>query len=188
MHFKDILASLVRNWQKTTRRWGQVNERKKSQKGFVAVTLITLLAIALVIVVYATLLATFHGGEVVVGTVAAEVWYSPTNGTTEDWTATLNVTGTTDPWYAKVNFTSAYTGDVQITWQLEKKNGNWANATEGTDASVTTVITTSFALDGTSGQTAYASISGDIDTNQNWGAGMVKQGSYRIVTYIDSKA
>jgi len=166
-----------------------VNERKKSQKGFVAVTLITVLAIALVLVVYATLLATFQGGEVVVGTVAGNVYYSTTNSTTaSDWTPTLNVSGTNDPWYAKVNFTSAYTGNVQITWQLEKKNGNWANATQGTDANVTTVITTSFTLNGTSGQTAYASTSGLIGTNQNWGAGMLKQGSYRIAVYIDSKA
>ena len=165
-----------------------MNERLKSQKGFVAVTLITVLAIALVLVVYATLLATFQGGEVVVGQVAGQVWYSPTNGTTEDWNSTLTVTSLSDPWYAKVNFTSSYTGQVKITWQLEKKNGAWDNATGG-EATTRTVITDSFTLTGVSGQTVNASSSGSQGTNTDWGSNNIAtEGSYRIVVYIESKA
>jgi hypothetical protein len=163
--------------------------KSKSQREFVIVTLIALISIALIIAVYASLLATFQGGEVVIGSVQGQVWYSATNTTTASaWTATLNVSGLSDPWFTKVNFTSAYEGDVGITWQLERKNGAWVNAT-GSDATTRTVITTTFALNGTSGQTAYASASGLIGTNQDWGSNnILTEGSYRIVVYIDSKA
>ena len=164
--------------------------KSKSQREFVIVTLIALISIALIIAVYASLLATFQGGEVVIGSVQGQVWYSATNTTTASaWTATLNVSGLSDPWFTKVNFTSAYEGDVGITWQLERKNAAWANATAGTDATIVKVITTTFTLNGTSGQTAYASASGLIGTNQDWGSNnILKEGSYRIVVYIDSKA
>jgi len=167
-----------------------VSERQKSQKGFVAVTLITLLAIAAVLIVYASLLATFQGGEVVVGQVQGQVWYSPTNGTTENWNLTLKVNQLNNNWYAKVNFTGAYKGEVQITWQLERKDETlgWKNATAGIDATVVKKITTSFTLDG-SAQTAYASDPSSQITNMNWGGtNMIKTGSYRVVVYIDSKA
>jgi len=154
-----------------------MNEKLKSQKGFVAVTLITLLAIALVLVVYASLLGTFTGGEVVVGSVAGNVWYSTNNQTAGPWTATLSVADTGVSWYSMVNFTSSYTGQVKITWQLERKNGAWANAT-GTK--ITTV-----SLTGAS-QEVYASSNGDLAGNQDWKVYATSNGQYRVKAYIET--
>jgi len=160
-----------------------MNEKLKSQKGFVAVTLITLLAIALVLMVYASLLSTFTGGEVVVGSVAGDVWYSETNTTVQNsttWLSTLNVSSTSIPWYSMVNFTSSYTGQVQITWQLEKMGGTWANVTNAK------VITTD-GLTG-SGQEVWASSNGDIAGNRDWSQapGATVDGQYRVKAYIET--
>jgi len=157
-----------------------MSERKRSQKGFVAVTLITVLAIALVLVAYATLLSTFTGGEVVVGTVAGQVWYSTSNTTGGPWTATLNTSGTSVSWYSMVNLTSAYTGQVQITWQLQRMDGTWGNV------SGAQVITTD-ELTG-SGQEVWASSNGDIAGNRDWSQtpGATTDGQYRVKAYIET--
>jgi len=154
-----------------------MSERKKSQKGFVAVTLITVLALALVIVAYATLLSTFTGQEVVVGTVAGAVWYSTNNTAAGPWTATLEVDNTSVSWYSMVNFTSDYTGQVKITWQLERKNGDWANAT-GT-------VETTVELMGAD-QEVYASGTGILSGNQDWKDYATTNGQYRIKAYIET--
>lgn len=164
-----------------------MSERRKSQRGFVAVTLITILAIAAVLVVYATLLASFTGGEVTVGGIEASVWYSTTNTTTGTaWEANLyNLSISTDDLFSKINITSAgYAGPVTITWKLQNKTGaTWANVTGAT------TVTTSIDLTGSVGQNIYASSSGGTSGNQDWmtdisaGPG---NGAYRVKTWIES--
>ena len=154
-----------------------MSERLRSQKGFVAVTLITVLAIALVLVVYATILATFTGGEVTVGAMTGNVGYSETNTAGSTWK--VNLYGVTGAWYARTNFTSTYIGTVDITWQLEKDTGSWGNVS-------TPVITSSYTLNGNGSQPCYATTNGLITGNQDWSAKTSGNGDYRIVAYIES--
>jgi len=153
-----------------------VSERKKSQKGFVAVTLITVLAIALVLIAYATLLYTFTGGEVVVGSVSGNVYYSTNNTVAGPWSTNLSVGDTSVSWYSRINFTSTYSGNVSIIWQLERKNGGWANVS---NAKVTTYVV----LSGTN-EAVYASPNGNIGSNQDWKVYADTNGQYRIKAYV----
>lgn len=152
--------------------------RSKSQREFVVVTLIALISIALIIAVYASLLATFQGGEVTVGGLSANVGYSTTNSSADaNWGTNLyNVTGS---WYARTNFTSTYQGIVKITWQLEKNTGSWGNYSG-------TVITTSFTLNGNGSQPVYAATDGLISGNQDWDSYADTDGSYRVKVYVET--
>jgi hypothetical protein len=147
-----------------------VSAKQKSQRGFVAVTLITVLAIALVIVVYATILGTFTGGNVNVVTLRGSLWYNQTDSA--PWQASLNDVENGTAWYVMFNTTSSgYAGLVSITWQLQFTNGtNVGNS----------VSTTSFTLTGGSGQEIFASTSGTQTGNTNWGTLTIASGTYRI--------
>lgn len=155
-----------------------MTERKIAQRSFVVVTLVTLFAIATVIVIYATLLATIPGGEVLVGEdVGGSVYYSETNSAAASWTTTLNVASTSASWYTRINFTSTYTGGVTITWYLQKKDSNWANVT----SQATTVV-----LDGGGNQAVYASSDGLIAGNHDWSTDITQNGQYRIEARVET--
>jgi len=163
-----------------------MTERKMSQKGFVAVTLITVLAIALVLVVYATLLATIPGEEVVVGSLTGNVQYSLTDSNlTADFSTTVSPAGPSTAWYARLVTTGGeYTGPISVSWQLQKYSGTWGN--------VGAPVSTSFTLT-TGPDTIYASANGQwtaTGQNQNWGAIITAQGtgsgSYRVVATIST--
>jgi hypothetical protein len=144
--------------------------QQKSQKGFVAVTLITILAIALVIVVYATILGTFTGGNVTVVILHGSLWYNQTDSA--PWQNSLDDVGNGTSWYVMFNTTSAgYSGTVGITWQL---------LSGGTPVSGAIVSTSSFSLSGSSGQEIFASTSGAQIGNTNWGTYTTKAGTYQI--------
>ena len=160
-----------------------MNEKLKSQRGFVAVTLITLLAIALVLVVYATLLGTFTGKEVVYGaTLDGEVLYSTTNQEgAGNWTDKLNIT-TGTAWYALLNITSTsgYVGQVNATFQLqEKQDGIY------TDTGSTTVAT--ITLNGTAGERVYVTNDGSGPTgNRDWQPICTAGHSYRVEATVET--
>jgi hypothetical protein len=147
-----------------------VSAKQKSQKGFVAVTLITLLAIALVIVVYATLLGTFTGGNVQVVAVQGTVYYSLDNST--GWATSISDHPITDPWYARFNVTgTGYSGSVTITWDLHNSTA------------IVHSVTTSFYLSG-SPQAIYASSNGLQAANYNWGQNTAVAATYYIVVTV----
>lgn len=148
-----------------------MSAKQKSQRGFVAVTLITLLAIALVIVAYATLLGIFTGGDVGVVSLNGTLKYNTDNSTT--WYSTLSGVANGSSWYVMFNTTSSgYSGAVNITWQLQ-----WSN---GTDVSGATVNTNSFSLTGSAGQEIYAATNGLQSGNNDWGTDTTTAGTYRI--------
>jgi hypothetical protein len=155
-----------------------VSAKKKSQRGFVAVTLITLLAIALVIIAYATILGTFKGGNVTVVGVQAQIWYNPTNNASASWTNTLSDLNNGTQWYARLNITSGgYTGHANVTWTLY-------NATSDTVISGSpTVSTVNFDITGV-GSTIYASTTGANTGNTNWGSYTGVVGPYYIKAVI----
>jgi len=162
-----------------------MTERKGSQKGFVAVTLITILAIALVLIVYATFLGSFQGGEVTVGGVGgAQIKYSfNNNNESGPWTLTLNPSSVSTSWYARMNITAGdYSGPVNITWQLQKETGTdtWTN--QGTPEYTPVVLTGS-----AGGQIIYVSSDGTFAAgNYNWKQKYTTAGTYRINATINS--
>jgi hypothetical protein len=162
----------------------QVSTKQKSQRGFVAVTLITLLAIALVLVVYAAILGTRYGGEVTVGGVTGPVRYNTaTSGT---WTDTLSVTPAGSSWYAVWNTTGGeYEGPVSISWQLQKKGSqsDWSDATPVGSAQTTSIVLTS------ASQGIFVTSDGlDYSANFDWGQSGYGNtaASYRVVATISS--
>jgi len=161
-----------------------VSERRKSQKGFVAVTLITLLAIAAVLIVYAAIIGIRYGGEVTVGGVTGTIRYNTaTSGT---WSNTLSVTPAGSSWYAVWNTTGGeYVGPVTISWQLWKKGSlsNWSDATTVGPAQPTSIVLTS------APQNIYVTSDGsDYSANFNWGQTGYGNtaASYRVVATISS--
>jgi len=150
---------------------------EKSQRAFVGVTLIAVLAIAAVLIVYAAILGSLQGGEVTVGGVTGNIEYRLTNATGV-WSQTLEVSGTGVPWYARMNTTgNEYIGPIKVTWQLQKWSGSWAN--EG----ATTITNTSLTA---SPKTIYASSNGDISTNRDWSITANAKASYRVIVTIES--
>jgi hypothetical protein len=155
-----------------------MGEKQKSQRGFVAVTLITVLAIATVLIVYAAILGTIPGGEVTVGGVGGSISYSSDNST---WASTLSVSGTSTPWYAKLTTTSGgYIGPVTISWQLTQKQTN------GTYTNLGSTTSTSYTLNGAA-QTIYVTSTGINLNNRDWSqtAGYTT-GSYKVVATVSS--
>lgn len=159
--------------------------RKKSQRGFVAVTLLTVLSIATVLVIYAALLGTFPGGEVTVGGVGpAQVRYSFNNANdTGPWTPTLEPGNATTPWYARFEITNGdYSGPVNMTWQLQKKNGTdtWSDIAGG-------AVTTLIVLSGTPTEYIYATGNGTwVAGNHDWGSDVTEAGTYRVYVTVNS--
>jgi hypothetical protein len=140
-----------------------MSEKQKSQRGFVAVTLITILAIAAVLVVYATLLGTFTGEEVVYGAgLDGQVMYSRGNlSAASNWTNTIEVPSG-GAWYALLNITSTdgYIGNVNVTFQLQFQQNS-------TDVGSATVA--SIKVNGTASERIYVTTDGSGPAaNRNW--------------------
>jgi hypothetical protein len=150
-------------------------ERSKTQREFVVVTLIALIAIAAIITVYATLLATYTGDTVTVVSLNGDIKYDDLNSTTAgDWSLTLGNIANGSVWYALFNTSSSggYIGNVNMTWTLQ-----WTN---GTDVPSATQTTNDFALTGSTGQVIYASDAGTQGANKDWGQYTTVAGAYQI--------
>jgi hypothetical protein len=162
--------------------------RVGSQRAFVAVTLITVLAVTTVFVVYAVILSTITGNNVNVIGSGGQMWYDEANSADPaDWTADLPNRGSNgtycDPWYSKINITSAgYSGSVTITWTLQYDNsGTWTDVGGGASQ------VTSTSLTGSAGQTIYASGDGSQGSNKNWGLYSLTVGeTYRVRAVIET--
>ena len=164
-----------------------MNDGNRPQRAFVAVTLMTVIAVTAVFVVYAVILSTINGNQVNVVGFGGSMWYDEANSASEaDWTATLPDIATngtvSDPWYAKINITSAgYAGDVTVTWTLQ-----YLNVATWTDVGGGATQSTSFTLTGSSGDTIYASATGVQGSNKNWGAYTATADQYRVKAVIES--
>jgi len=153
--------------------------RKRSQREFVVVTLIALLATASIIVLYGAMLGTFEGGKVTVVALNGTLKYNETNSATaSDWKVTLDNVAIGGSWYALFNTSSTgYQGNVSITWTLQNETSTdiWEDVTPGVDQT-----TNNYYLNGAAGQVIYASGDGDLGTNKDWGASTTSAGTYRI--------
>ena len=111
----------------------------KPRRAFVAVTLITVIAVTTVFIVYAALLASYVGPNVSVSKQGGYIEYSPI--TTTDWsTNPLNINNGTD-WYARLVITGATAQQVFVTWTLHCSNGTkWDKVTYTVSLPGTTTI------------------------------------------------
>jgi hypothetical protein len=162
-----------------------MSDRVRSQRAFVVVTLVTLLAVTTVFVVYAVILSTINGGTVsVVGSGSMAMWYDETNSSSAAaWTGTLSNIANGTAWYAKLNTTVAgYNGAVTITWTLQYDNsGTWTDVGGGASQS------TSVTLTGAAGQDVYASATGAQSSNKNWGQySTTVDETYRVRAVVES--
>ncbi len=159
--------------------------RAGSQRAFVAVTLVTVLAVTTVFVVYAVILSTINGGNVsVVGSGSGQMWYDDANSASAAaWTGTLSNVANGTAWYAKFNTTAAgYNGVVTVTWTLQ-----WNNAGTWTDVGGGATQITTVTLSGLSGQNVFASADGTQGSNFNWGQyATVADRTYRVRAVIES--
>ena len=166
----------------TTQRYivTKMNNGKKSGKLLIVGTVLTIVALASVLVVFAAVLGTFNGNAVTVNDVASGTVKYSSDGTT-GWGTDMSAFNVTGSWYAKFELsTTSYPGPATVTWHLQKDTSGWANV-----GSVTTTVT----LTGSS-QTIFASddgtSTGNLTPNHDWGADISTGGSYRIVVTVAS--
>src|SRR5208283_1088942 len=117
-----------------------MNNQKKSRKVLFIATVLTIIALASVLFVYAAVtLFTVTGGNVtVLGVTTGTIEYAASN-TSPTWTTTLTSNST---WYAElvIGSGSTYKGPVTVTWQLNSyATGAW-EPVEG--ATITTSVLT----------------------------------------------
>jgi hypothetical protein len=154
---------------------------KKSRKLLLIATVLTIAALASVLVVYAavTLFSVTGGNVTVVGVTSGTVEYAVTNTGSPTWGTTLSPTGA---WYAELvlGSSSTYSGPVTISWQLQTyATGSWVNV-----GSSPQVVTTPMSLNGGS-QTIYAATDGTLASAYDWSA-VATGGTYRIIATVAS--
>jgi hypothetical protein len=136
-----------------------MNTTQKSQRTFMTVTMITVIAVTTVFIVYAAILGTYPGGNVSIQTMQGTMYYWGTGSTT--WATTLSV-GNGTAWYARLNVTNVPSQTVNVTWTLEWDNsGTW-------DPVSTSAPETQITLTGAS-TAIYATAAGTESGNYNWG-------------------
>jgi len=153
---------------------------QKPQRAFLAVTLLTVIAITTVFMVYAALLATYTGPNVSVQSMSGEVQYSLTNEDTSFSSSPISP-GNGSEWYARVYLATPPTQNVKVVWTLENQTGGtWNNPQNVTAFTSPTIGLTS------STYYIYAFSSGENlrTNNYNWGQHTTTAGTYRIVAKI----
>ena len=156
-----------------------MNQMKKSRKLLFAATLLTIVALATVLGVYAAvLLGTITGGTVTVGGVSGSVTYSSTNSTSATWSSTLQPTAGSE-WYARLEIIGGYNGLATVTFQLQRNTGSgWSNVGSAITTSQITLLGSS--------QIVYASSDGAITSNFDWGQDTSSGGAYQIIVTVNS--
>lgn len=156
-----------------------MNLMNKSRKGFMTLTVLTVVSIALVMIAYAVTIGTFTGGEVtVLGTATGTVKYSTDNSEGASWTTTL--TPGSSSWYTRLEIgANTYNGPVTVSWQLQQETA------PDTWTSVGNPTTTNIVLTG-SAQNVYATTDGLITGNRDWKIDAVETGTYRVVATVTS--
>ena len=135
------------------------------------VTMITVVAIAMVFVVYAATLMTLFGNPItIIDTTGSKVQYS-TDGSS--WVDTLPDINPNATWYARISIPDAAAqAGVTVHWQLQKNTGTWTNQTTAfSDTSVDLVAGLN---------AVYASPTNSTSDLYDWGTLTMTSGSYRV--------
>ena len=152
---------------------------RKSQRTFMTVTAITVIAIATVFIVYAAILGTYPGGNVSIQQMTATMYYQGDGSST--WATTLSI-GNGTAWYARLNLTTSIPSQtVNVTWTLEWNNlGTWETVSGPTPSE------TQITLTGTP-TAIYATADGTDSGNYNWGQHTTSQNEvYRVKAVVES--
>jgi hypothetical protein len=155
----------------------KLNNGKKSGKLLIVATVLTIVALASVLVVFAAILGTFQGGKVTVGGVTSgTIAYNDDNST--EWNANLQP-AVSSPWYARIQV-EGYSGPVTITWQLQIETAPsvWSDVGGAT-------VTTTTILAGSS-EYVYASLDGSQTSNHDWGSSITTGGTFSIKVTVAS--
>jgi hypothetical protein len=149
---------------------------KKSPKLLLIATTLTIIALALVLVVYAVTIGTYTGGSVTVsGVTTGTLTYSIDNTVGGTWSTDIQPSGS---WYAKLSV-NHYQGPVTITWQLQSYGtGSWVDVSGKT-------VSTTITLSG-SAQEVYASPTGVNTGNHDWSTDITVGGTYRVYATVAS--
>ncbi|HKZ94378.1 MAG TPA: hypothetical protein VJ249_07350 [Candidatus Bathyarchaeia archaeon] len=149
---------------------------KKSQRTFLTVTLLTVMAVTTVFVVYAAVLLTLTGTTVTVIQEGGSVEYNLDNASNSSWVGSLPSINTGTEWYARINITNAAAQDVTVNWTLEQNTGSWVP--------VSTPVNTTITLSA-GDNTIYATATGVFTGNYNWGGLTTSDGSYRVKATVN---
>jgi len=151
---------------------------QKSQRTFMTVTLITVIAVATVFIVYAAILGTYPGGEVSIQTMQGTMYYWGVGSTS--WATTLSVGNGTN-WYARLNVTNVPSQTVNVTWTLE-----WLNGATWETVSGPTPDETQITLTGTP-TAIYVTALGTESGNYNWGTHTTTlDRTYRVKAVVET--
>jgi len=135
-----------------------MNATPKPQRTFVAVTLITVIAVTTVFLVYAAILATYMGSNVTVNSLGGEIQYSVSNITGTYSAGPVSINNGTY-WYARLYMTGATAQNVKITFTLVCSNSTTWNRVTINSYSLVNGANTIYATSDGSGPTG----------NYNWG-------------------
>jgi len=142
-----------------------MSEKRKPQRAFLTVTLMTVLAVTMVFMVYAALLATYTGLNVVVTEPGGTIQYNKYNDNNGTWASQLDIiNGTT--WYARITFTDPGTQTVTIEWTLLEGGNPTANSINSTDIALSP-----------GDNIVYSATTGKFADLYNWGQHTSAQGS-----------
>jgi hypothetical protein len=150
-----------------------MSTQQKSQRTFMTVTLITVVAVSTVFIVYAAVLLTLFGSTVTVTEGGGQVEYSLDGST---WSTTLDPMINGTYWYARVTITGASVQDVTIDWQLQVGPSTWTDMGSPTQTTMTLAEGTNI---------VYATSNGLASGNRNWGIDTIDAGSYRVEVTVN---
>jgi hypothetical protein len=150
-----------------------MNTTRKSQRPFLTVTCITVLAVTTVFLVYAAVLLTLTGEPVTVTEGGGLLEYS-LDGSSWGTTIPSIINGT--EWYARVTITGASVQEVTIDWQLQVSSGTWTDTGSPTQTTITLAA---------GSNTVYATADGLATGNRNWGLDTTSGGSYRVEATVN---
>jgi len=159
-----------------------MSEKRKPQRAFLTVTLMTVLAVTMVFMVYAALLASYTGSDVIISSMGGSVEYSLSNA--DPWTTSSISQGEGAQWYTRIYLTTPPSQDVTANFVLQKQVGTDWTTTPPTN--VTSFTTNTITLT-TSTHEIYACSDGfTVANNLNWGPDTTTAGTYRIVAEINT--
>lgn len=159
-----------------------MNTTPRPKRTFLAVTIMTVLAITTVFMVYAALLASYTGSDVIIQTMGGSIEYSLTKDP-GSWGTSGITQGEGAEWYARVNLASPPSQDATVNFILQKQVGGvWTNPPTNVTNFTTNTITLT-----PSTYLVYACSDGfTIANNYNWGQNTTSTGTYRIVAEINT--
>jgi hypothetical protein len=146
------------------------------------VTLLTVAAVALTVLVAAVTIGTFQGGKVTIGGVASSTVTYSLDNVAGPYAATLEPSTTSTSWFTRLEIgDGSYNGPVQITWQLQQETANSTWTAVSGASTTTNIILTGNA------ENVYASSDGTTTGNYDWSSNVNTLGTYRVLVTVESE-